>query len=114
LALEVDGQHHYQAGKLRQKDIIRDARLSRLGYKVIRATNEEAMEDPIRFSLSVVDGILKSRGRKRTVSRDQLEEMIDKRLLEYLGQDASGIINEERKAYSPGTHRQERQGDRRL
>jgi very-short-patch-repair endonuclease len=107
LNLELDGKHHQEDLTQIRRDRDRDYRLRSLGYKVIRASNQEVMDDPIRFSLNLIDAILKSRGRKRSITRDQLEEMLERKLLDYLGLPSlPSLLEGENKAYSP-PHTQE-------
>jgi very-short-patch-repair endonuclease len=85
IALELDGKHHYENGSLSRRDKDRDTRLKQMGIKVIRVSNKVALDDPISFCLVIVDKILKSKGRERTITRFQLTEMVERKLYQDIG-----------------------------
>lgn len=45
LAIEIDGDTHYENSESRREDVIRDHELAKLGIRVLRFTNRDIMEN---------------------------------------------------------------------
>ena len=70
LAIEVDDSSHTRKAK-RDKDKERTAKLTKVGWKVLRTTNEEVLADPA----AALDRMLKSAGLDPTTLRQRIDHV---------------------------------------